>query len=126
MLQTLTFGQLNVISEDVVELVIDHGNDFGSAQVLELIESLELFIHTPFALLINLIKPVSVSTRSLMQLAEHEPLVAIAAVHFFTLTEATPHLENQDKFNMRWFSGFELGRQHGLNWLALELSKTPY
>lgn len=122
----LSFANFNLLSDDVVEVVVDEGVELSLEMVEECHQFIQQNVHHHFGLLINRVNQYSYSYEAQLSLASHEYLKAIAFVYYSQ--ETLTHIENLhrarmfDEWNSKVFSGLELGWQQALFWLQQELS----
>lgn len=121
----LSFANFKMLSEHIVEVVVDEGVNMS----LEMIEECHQFINEHFserfAMLINRVNNYTYSYEAKLSVASYENLVAIAFVYYTEdakkLTDELYKLRAFDGWNYRIFSGMELGWQQALTWLKQEL-----
>lgn len=122
----LSFGYFNVISDNIVEVVVDEGVEMD----LNMIEECHAFIQSqfcePFGMLINRVNNYTYSYEAKLSIASYEHLKAIAFVYYSKdskeITENLYKLRALDEWNYRIFSGLELGWQQAHDWLQKELA----
>jgi hypothetical protein len=121
----LDFAYLTILPNNIVEIVID--NDIVLS--LEMVEACHEFvvknIKGGFSLLINRIHDYSIAFEAQLSVASHEDLKAIAFVYYNSRSEVEIEdlidLRKMDNWNVKTFSGLELGWQSAHQWLEHEM-----
>lgn len=121
----LSFATITLLSENIVEVVIDKGIEVS----LEMIEESEFFFaekfKSTFGLLMNKVNHYDLPFEAKLSIASFANLKAIAVVHYNEASElATKNLTTiraMDSWNLKSFSGLDLGRQQAIDWLKKEL-----
>ena len=121
----LSFGYFTLLTENVVEVIIDEGIDLS----LEMVEECDVFLKAhffkDFGMLINLINKYTYSYEAQLTIGSHSGLKAIAYVYYSDeskrLVEKINVIRAHDNWNFCMFSGSELEWQHAVNWLQHEL-----
>lgn len=124
----LSFAHFNILSDNIVEVVVDE----GVQMTLEMIEECHKFIGNnfpeEFGMLINRVNNYSYTYEAKLSIASYSNLKAIAFVYYSKdskeITEYLYKLRVFDEWNYRLFSGLELGWQQALEWLQQELATT--
>ncbi|MEW6990261.1 hypothetical protein AADZ91_06165 [Colwelliaceae bacterium 6441] len=122
----LSFAYFNLLSDNIVEVVVDEGIEI----TMEMIEECHAFIHShfkdDFGMLVNRVNNYTYSFEAKLSIASYEHLKAIAFVCYSndskSITEDLYKLRSLDDWNHRVFSGLELGWQQALDWLHQELT----
>jgi hypothetical protein len=125
---TTSFGQVNFLSNNIVELIIDKGVEVS----LELIDEYDALMAKNFtsdyAILVNRLNSYSFSYEALLCIGSAQYLKAVAIITYSSENkEQTKNLQairHMDDLNIREFSGLELGRESAIKWLEKQLSKT--
>ena len=123
----LSFAYFNILSDNLLELVIDDGIEV----TLEMVEECHDFVDTHFAndfgLIINLVNNFSFSYEAKLSFASWVHLRALAFVCYsqdtIKSTQQLCQIRKIDQWNYRIFSGLELGWQQAVNWLHLEVDE---
>lgn len=122
---TLSFGYILRVSENIAELIIDEGTTVTVDMYEEYLEFIHENFAQPYAVLVNSINQFSFSPEVNSKIGAHQALAAIA-----TVTYSEPQqkmIDNyalaDEKFNLRKFCGFNMGRNNAIQWLDLELQK---
>lgn len=124
----LSFAYFNILSDNIVEVVVDENIEM----TLEMVEECHQFIHThfqeSFAMLINRVNNYSYTYEAKLSIAAYENLTAMAFVYYSEeskkIAENLLALRVFDQWNYRIFSGVELGWQQAFDWLQQELANT--
>lgn len=124
----LSFGCINVLSESIAEVLVDE----GTIMTLEMCEEYDDFLldhfTQPFALLINKIHNYSYTYEAKLHIASLQLLKAMAIVTYnkdgaLQTQNLVKHRE-QDGWNLKEFSGLQMGRQKALVWLEEVLASS--
>jgi len=121
----LSFAYFNILSDNILEVVVDDGIEM----TLEMVEECHDFINAhftdEFGMLINRVNNYTYTYEAKLSLASYEKLKAIAFVYYsHDSKEVTKQLSQtriSDEWNCRIFSGLELGWQQAYEWLLQEL-----
>lgn len=121
----LSFGSFTLLTENIVEVIIDDGVELS----LEMIEECDQFFKThifgDFGMLINRINDYSYSYEAQLSIGSYQGLKAIAFVYYTDdckrVVEKLTVARAYDDWNSQLFSGLEVGWQQAFSWLALEL-----
>lgn len=125
MKKVLSFGFINILSENIAEIIINN----NVVITLEMIDEYEHCLTThfkhDFGLLINRVNHYSYTFESKLCIGSMKGLKAMAVVYYNEISkESTNNLvstRKNDIFNIKQFSGLELGWQSGIDWLHDEL-----
>lgn len=121
----LSFGFINILSEDIAEIIINNNVVITLEMIDEYDQFLTEYFKGDFGLLINRINHYSYTFEAKLSIGSTEGLKAIAVVYYNEISkESTNSLvkaRRVDNFNLKLFSGLELGWQSGLDWLRSEL-----
>ncbi|XPF94398.1 hypothetical protein ACM9HF_20695 [Colwellia sp. RE-S-Sl-9] len=128
MKKTLSFGFINILSENIAEIIINN----NVVITLEMIDEYDQFLaehfKEDFGLLINRINHYSFTFEAQLSIGSLEGLKAMAVIYYNEVSkESTSNIlkaREVDNFNLKMFSGLELGWQSGLDWLNKELNNT--
>ncbi|TPH17829.1 hypothetical protein [Litorilituus lipolyticus] len=123
----LSFASVKLINPNIAEVIVDAGVIVS----MEMVEEYEAFLgqifQHEFALLVNKINPYDYSFEAKLSIGSHEKLKAIAVVYYNETAEKkaseVANLRQVDGWNVRFYSGLELGWQEGVNWLEEELKQ---
>lgn len=123
----LSFGYINLLSNNIAEVIVNN----NVVMTLEMVEEYDAFLmshfHERFGLLINKINQYSYTFEAKLNICSVAGLSAMAVVLYnLENKESTNNLINirkVDNWNIKQFSGLELGWQQGLSWLKHELSE---
>ena len=127
MKKTLSFGVVNILSEHIAEIIINN----NVVITLEMIDEYDQFLSQhfkgDFGLLINRINHYSYTFEAMLSIGSLEGLKAMAVVFYNDIgkesTTSLMKIRETDNFNLKLFSGLELGWQSSLDWLQDELKK---
>lgn len=121
----LSFATINILSDCILEIIINEGVEVSIEMLEEFDEFLAIHFVNKFSLLINKINNYSFTFESKMMIASNENLHSIAVItynHDSRKAVEDLHLMRAvDGWNLRIFSGLELGWQQGVEWLNNEL-----
>lgn len=128
MKKILSFGFINILSENIAEIIINNNVVITLEMVDEYDQFLAEHFKGDFGLLINRINHYSYTFEAKLSIDSLEGLKAMAVVYYNEMSkESTNNIlqtREVDNFNLKLFSGLELGWQSGLDWLNKEL-KNP-
>jgi len=122
----LSFASINIISGNIVEIIIDNNITVS----LEMTEELDKFLinafDSSFGLLINKINHYSYSFEATLNFASLEEIHAIAVINYSKdgekVTDDVMARRKVDQLNIKSFSGLDLGYRYAISWLNNELS----
>ena len=122
----LSFATITLLSDSIAEVVFDEGVEVS----LEMVEESDVFFADNFTnifgLLINKVHHYHFSFEAKLSIGSHSNLKAIAVVNYNEkselVTKEIGSLRQIDDWNLKSFSGLDLGRQEALGWLKKELS----
>ncbi len=122
----LSFANVNILSESIAEVIVHPDIEISIEMVEEYHDFLTKHFPQSFAVLVNKINAYDYSFEAKLSLASHENLKAIAVVNYTEQCEKTTQqisaMRQIDGWNLKTFSGLELGWQQGLEWLEGELN----
>ncbi|WDE04527.1 hypothetical protein SG34_024860 [Thalassomonas viridans] len=121
----LSFGYVNILSENMAEIIVDEGVQVS----LEMTEECDDFLAREFAgelgILVHRINNYSFTYEAQLNVASYEKIKAMAVVTYNQQGEQVIRelLEKRamDGWNLKIFSGLELGWQQAYDWLQTEL-----
>lgn len=121
----LSFATITLLNGSIAEVVVNKDVEI----TLEMVEEYEAFLadkfNEPFGLLINKVHPYNFSFEAKLIIGSHEKLKAIAVVHYTKgselITQDVAGKRVIDGWNLKSFSGLELGWQQANDWLNEEL-----
>jgi len=123
----LDFGYLVILPNNIIEVIVDDGVELTLEMVEESHRALRKTITANFALLINNIHDFEVEFEAKLTMASQEQLKAIAFVYYNqqnkTEIENLIKLRKIDKWNVKTFSGLEMGWEEAHHWLSKEMDK---
>ncbi len=121
----LSFASITIISDNIAEVIVDPDVEISIEMVEECYNFLNQKFPHHFALLVNKINTYNYSFEAKLSLTCHENLKAIALVCYSEQCEQSSQqilsMHTIDKWNVKVFSGYDLGWQKGLSWLEKEL-----
>lgn len=119
------FGQIKLISPNIVEVVISQGIEI-SLELLEEYEGLmsEYFTDN-YAILVNRLNNYSYAYEALLCIGSAQNLKAAAIINYGVAvaqqTKDLKSIRHMDNLNIKEFSGLELGRESAIAWLEEQL-----
>ena len=121
-----TFGQIKLISANIVEVIINQDIEIS----LELVEEYDAIMNEHFtenyAVLVNRINNYGYAYEALLCVGSTKNLTAAAIINYGTANaQQTKNLQSvldADKLNVKEFAGLELGRESALDWLKEQLT----
>jgi hypothetical protein len=123
----LSFAYVNTIDDNIAEVIIDNNVIITLEMIDEYDEYLSEHFKGNFGLLINRINHYSYTFEAKLTIGSNDGLCAMAVVYYNRMSkESTLGLMNtrvNDDFNLKLFSGLELGKQTGVDWLKTEIDK---
>lgn len=122
----LSFGYFTLLTDNIVEVVVDEGVEMN----LEMIEECHQFIQShftdDFGMLVNRVNSYTYSYEAKLSVASYAQMKAIAFVYYSKdAKEISDNLQKMraiDQWNCQIFSGLELGWQQAYDWLQCELA----
>ncbi len=121
----LSFANINILSESIAEVIVHPNIEISIEMVEEYHDFLTKQFPRNFAVLVNKINAYDYSFEAKLCLASHENLKAIAVVNYTDqskeITQQISAMRQIDGWNLKIFSGLDLGWQQGLEWLETEL-----
>ncbi|MGB1261654.1 MAG: hypothetical protein ACPG52_01995 [Cognaticolwellia sp.] len=122
-----SFGQINLISPNIAEIIINKDIEV----TLELIDEYDALMAKHFsgnyAALVNRINSYSYSYEALLCVGSAQRLIATAIISYGVENEhQTTNLtsvRHMDNLNIKEFSGLELGRDSAIAWLNKQLAQ---
>jgi len=122
----LSFAKVNILSDNLVEVIVNENIEISLEMSEEYDNFLSLHFPNRFALLVNKINQYDFSFEAKLSVASHENLMAIAVITYDN--EGKQSVENlaamrqRDGWNLKVFDGLNLGWQEGVDWLQNELN----
>lgn len=121
----LSFASLNLLSDCIVEIIIDEGVEVSLEMIEEYDEYLSKNLNESFAMLINRINNYHCTFEAKLTAVSHGQLCATAIVAYNNDDRKEVgdlmKLREVDELNLQIFSGLELGWQDAYSWLQKEL-----
>ncbi len=121
----LSFATINLIKDNIIEVIVDAGVEISMEMAEEYEDFLAELFDDDFAVLVNKINHYDYTFEAKLTIASHEKLKAIAVISYDD--EASKKvgemskLRQLDGWNLKVFSGLNLGWQDGVDWLEQEL-----
>jgi len=121
----LSFAYFNILSDNILEVVVDDGIEMTLEMVEECHDFINAHFTNDFGMLINRVNNYTYTYEAKLSLASYEKLKAIAFVYYSKdskdITKQLSKTRISDEWNCRIFSGLELGWQQAYDWLLQEL-----
>jgi len=121
----LSFAQIKIHSNNIAEVMVNDGVEITLAMVDEYDEFLMHHFKNKFGLLINKINRYAYTYEAKLSIASLDNICAMAVINYhYQASDSTNRLKNlrvNDNWNLKEFSGLELGYQQGLQWLKQQL-----
>jgi len=121
----LSFAYFNILSDNILEVVVDDGIEMTLEMVEECHDFINAHFTNDFGMLINRVNNYTYTYEAKLSLASYEKLKAIAFVYYSKdskdITKQLSKTRISDEWNCRIFSGLELGWQQAYEWLLQEL-----
>ena len=122
----LSFATITLLSDSIAEVIVNKGVEIS----LEMVEEFHKFLMDnfkgDFGILVNKIHHYNYTFEAKLTIASASNIKAMAVVFYNQAGEKTINslleIREQDSWNLKSFSGLELGWQQGLDWLKEELS----
>lgn len=122
----LDFAYLTILPNNIIEVVIDEDILLSIEHVEEGHKCLKATMTEGYSLLINNIHTFEVTFEAKLTMASHEELKAIAFVYYTQENkaeiESIIELRKVDGWNVKIFSGLEMGWQEAHHWLEQEMN----
>lgn len=122
----LSFADFNLLSDDIVEVVVDEGVEMTLEMVEECHQFMDSRFQDRFGMLINRVNNYTYTYEAKLSIAAYEHLAAMAFVYYSQdskdITEQLFKVRLLDQWNYQIFSGLELGWQEAFTWLQQELA----
>jgi len=122
----LSFAKINILSQNILEVIIDPDVEISLEMSEEYDNLLTNSFTNNFAILVNKINRYNFSFEAKLSMASHENLTAIAVITYdhegTQSAEEVAAMRKLDGWNLKVFDGLNLGWQEGLDWLQGELN----
>lgn len=122
----LSFCTVNFISENLIEVIVDQGTEVSIEMVEEYDEFLDQNFTQNFGILVNRINQYCYSAEAKWLIGSNSLIKALAVIYYDDVTKvSTESLKKTraiDNWNLKSFSGLELGWQRAVTWLSKELA----
>lgn len=120
-----SFGQINILSKRIAEVIVNQDIEITIELVEEYDEIMNQQFTGTFAVLVNRINNYTYSYEALLCLGSAQNLRVAAVISYGASNETqTKNLysaRHMDNFNIKEFSGLELGRDDAIIWLNEQL-----
>lgn len=120
----LSFASVNILSGNIIEVIINPNVEISLEMSEEYNDFLAKCFTDDFAVLVNKVHPYDYAFEAKLTVGSNENLKAIAVVYYsqesVLQAENIQQIRSHD-WNLRTFSGLELGWQQAHDWLALQL-----
>ncbi|MBA6231615.1 MULTISPECIES: hypothetical protein [unclassified Colwellia] len=124
--QRLSFAEVNPLSKDIVELIIDE----NTLVSIEMVEEFDIYIEQNFkhkiGILMNKINDYKYSFEAKLTLGSLPMIQAVAILNYSNAgisdSDSIEQIRALDNLNTKLFSGLELARDQAINWLVKELT----
>jgi len=122
----LSFCSVNVLNDAIAEVIV-----YKDVKIsMEMVEEYEALLSQQFlgdfGLLVNKINAYDFSFEAKLSIGSHVNLKAIAVINYNEkselVTKEISAIRKIDGWNLKSFSGLDLGWQQGFEWLTKELS----
>lgn len=121
----LSFATINLIKDNIIEVIVDAGVEISMEMAEEYEDFLAELFDDDFAVLVNKINHYDYTFEAKLTIASHEKLKAIAVISYddeaSKKVDEMSKLRQLDGWNLKVFSGLNLGWQDGVDWLEQEL-----
>ena len=125
----LSFATLNLLSDSIVEILIDDGVEVSLEMIEEFDNYLSDNLSEHFAMLINRVNSYHCTFEAKMIAVSHGQLCATAIVTYNNDAKKEVddllRIRRMDELNLQIFSGLELGWQTAYDWLEDQLALCP-
>lgn len=125
----LTFATLNLLSDSIVEILIDDGIEVSIEMMEEYDQFLSDNLNENFAMLINRVNNYHCTFEAKVTAVSHGKLCATAIVAYNSddkqEVDSLLRIRKMDELNLEIFSGLELGWQAAFDWLEEQLNLVP-
>jgi len=124
---TTSFGQINIISKNIAEVIINNDTEISLEIVDEYDTLMAKHFTNNYAILVNRINDYRFAYEALLCVGSAQHLKAAAIINYGTAsqqrTKDLNSIRHMDNLNIKEFSGLELGRESAINWLNEQLEK---
>ena len=122
----LSFATITLLSDSIVEIMVNKDVEISLEMAEEFHQFLVANFKSDFGILVNKIYHYTYAFEAKLTIGSASNIKAIAVVFYNQAgnktTDALLEVRAQDSWNLKSFSGLELGRQQGIDWLKKELS----
>jgi len=121
----LSFASVNILDGNIAEVIIDPDVEISLEMTEEYNDFLVEQFAGDFAVLVNKLHPYDFTFEAKLTVASHENLKAIAVVYYSEQSVNQTYKINNIRahdWNLKAFSGLDIGWQQAHDWLKVELS----
>lgn len=122
----LSFCAITILTDSIAEVVMNKNVEISMEMAEESDDFLTQHFPCDFGLLVNKVNYYHYSFEAKLSIISHVNLKAIAVVNYNNkgeqVTKDIVKIRAIDDWNLKSFSGLELGWQQGFDWLKKELS----
>ena len=126
MILTTSFGQIEFISENIIEIIIKQNIEVTLEFMDEYEDLMSKYVKGNYAVLVNRINRYSFTFEAILCVGSAENLKAAAIISYDNKhelqTENLKTIRHMDNLNIKEFSGLELGREKAIRWLEAQLA----
>ncbi|MDN3652842.1 phosphoenolpyruvate carboxykinase domain-containing protein [Thalassotalea ponticola] len=126
MKHTLSFGIMHQLSDNIIELCLDHNSRFDHTCYDEYRSVIDKHIEKPYGVLVNQINFSDFEHSLIERVLENDSVSAIAAVSYSPdndlVNQRFIRLLRNKPISLKAFCGYQLGRMKAQHWLALNLT----
>ncbi|MDG1732003.1 MAG: hypothetical protein P8M49_00440 [Thalassotalea sp.] len=128
MRHVLSFGYLNLVAPNMVELIIDNNAVIEADMYHEYREFITEHLEKPYAVLVNNINNYRMTPGVINLAGSSSDLSATAVISYsnenLAIIDSFFEYKDESAINLNSFSGLEMGRGKAIRWLECELSKS--
>lgn len=123
-----SFGRVKIISNNIAEIVINHGVEITLDTVQEYETLMNEHFNEHYATIVNRINNYCYAYEAILCVGSAKNLKAVAVINYGVECEQQSKniktVRDIDKLNIKVFSGLKLGRDSAIEWLNSQLNKT--
>lgn len=120
-----SFGQINLISANIAEVIINKNIEISLEMVEEYDALMAKYFHGNYAVLVNRLNHYRYAYEALICAVSAQHLIAVAVINYGAVsdrrTREIKSVRQMDNLNIQEFSGLELGRESAVKWLNEQL-----
>lgn len=122
----LSFAQINVLNDNIIEVIVNKDVEISIEMVEEYDEFLSHHFNRPIGILINKINPYHYSFEAQFLAGSNENIIAMAAVYYDKSSAdeimKMKSVRSVDQLNVQAFNALEMGWQDAKQWLEHEVA----